>query len=61
MKEEKPALDELIEKIVLNKQKLVDLRSRSKNLEEYQKAELRSVEGFLAYLEKMFKQIRAGE
>jgi hypothetical protein len=39
-------------------QKLADLRSKSKNLEEYQKTELRSVEGFLAYLEKMFKQIK---
>jgi hypothetical protein len=61
MKEEKPELDKLIEKIIFNKQKLADLRSKSKNLEEYQKAELQSVEGFLAYLEKMFKHIKEAE
>jgi hypothetical protein len=44
-------LEELLNKIILNKEKLVDLRSKSKNLEEYQKTILRSVEGFLAYLE----------
>jgi hypothetical protein len=61
MKEEKPELDKLIEKIILNKQKLADLRSKSKNLEEYQKAELKSVEGFLTCLEKMFKHIKEAE
>jgi hypothetical protein len=47
---------DILEKIKMNKQKLADLRSKSKNLEEYQKSQLRSVEGFLAYLEKVFKE-----
>jgi len=51
-------IDELIHKVTLNKEKLADLRSKSKNLEEYQKSVLRSVEGFLAYLEKELKGIK---
>ena len=48
---------DILEKIALNKQKIADLRSQSKNLEEYQRTQLRSIEGFLAYLEKEFKEI----
>ena len=52
-------IKELISKITLNKEKLVEVR---KNLRDprnipYLEHLLRQVEGFLAYLEKEFKQI----
>jgi hypothetical protein len=54
-------IDIIIEKIRYYKQTLADLRCKSTNLDDTQKTILRSVEGYLAYLEKLFKDIKGGD
>jgi len=52
-------IKELIDKITLNKEKLVEVRRNLRDPRNipYLEHLLRQVEGFLAYLEKEFKQL----